>query len=322
MESALLKTPIALLIFNRPEMTRKVFAEIARARPGRLLVVADGPRSPDEDECCRAARAVVEAVDWECEVSTNYAEHNLGCKRRVSSGLDWVFSECEEAIILEDDCVPHPTFFRFCDELLGRYRNDERVPMICGSSFLSGKDARHSYYFSRYGHVWGWATWRRMWQHYDVTIGAWPELRETTWLEDVLGEKAAAAYWGERFDRTYAGEVDTWDYQWFFNCWAQNGLAVVPGSNLVTNIGFGQDATHTKAAVATMSYLPAEPITFPLRHPEIMARDREDDRLAFRRMCPWADPQPGLMNWLRRHISPVLPDPLRKSLSYLRAKLA
>jgi hypothetical protein len=322
MESASLKTPIAFLIFNRPEMTRKVFAEIARAKPERLLIVADGPRTPSESELCRAARAVVAAVDWNCEVLTNYAEVNLGCKRRVSSGLDWVFSLCGEAIILEDDCVPHPTFFRFCEELLERYRDDERVPMICGNSFLSAKPAADRYYFSRYGHVWGWATWRRMWQHYDVTIGAWPQLRETTWLEDVLGEPGAAAYWRSRFEGTYAGEVDTWDYQWFFNCWVQNGLAVIPARNMVTNIGFGEDATHTKAAVETMSYLPAEPMTFPLRHPEIMVRDREEDQLAFRRMCPWADPQPGMANWLRRHVSPVLPDPLRKSLSYLRAKLA
>ncbi|HEX8161041.1 MAG TPA: hypothetical protein VF538_04170 [Pyrinomonadaceae bacterium] len=319
-----MRTPVAFIIFNRPDVTARVFAEIARARPPKLLVVADGPRAdrPGEREACRAARAVVERVDWDCEVLTNFSDVNLGCRGRVSSGITWVFEQVEEAIILEDDCVPDPTFFRYCDELLEKYRDDERVPMICGSSFLPEKPATHSYYFSRYGHVWGWATWRRAWGHYDVSLAAWPELRGTTWLEDVLGEPAAAAYWRERFDATYAGQVDTWDYQWFFTCWAQNGMAVLPSINLVTNVGFGEDATHTKTAVSTMSYLPAGAIPFPLRHPRYMVRSREDDQLAFRRICPWAVPQPGLGGWARRNLSPLLPGPIRKSLSYLRAKSA
>lgn len=322
MDTYAVKTPVVLFIFNRPEETARMFAEVARARPSRLLVVADGPRNEAEAENCNAARRIVEAADWDCELLTNFSETNLGCKRRVSSGLEWVFSQFETAIILEDDCIPDPTFFRYCDELLDKYRHDDRVSMICGSTFLPEKSSPYSYYFSRYGHVWGWATWRRAWSHYDVALKAWPQLRETPWLQDVLGEELAANYWAERFDRTHAGEVDTWDYQWFFNCWSMNGLAAVPKTNLITNIGFGEQATHTKEAVETMSYLPVKAMDFPLQHPPVIERNQTEDAIAFRRMCPWAEPQTGMANWLRRHVSPVLPDSLRRSLSYVRGKRA
>lgn len=156
-----LKTPVAFLIFNRPDTTRRVFAEIAKARPPKLLVVADGPRAdhPDDVEKCAAVRAIIDGIDWDCKVLTNYSDINLGCKRRVSSGLDWVFDTVEEAIILEDDCLPHPAFFRFCEEMLNKYRDDKRIAMISGDNFQFGrKRTEYSYYFSRYPHIWGWAS--------------------------------------------------------------------------------------------------------------------------------------------------------------------
>src|SRR5665648_587346 len=164
-----LKTPVAFIIFNRPETTRRVFAEIAKARPTKLLVIADGPRAthPDDAEKCAVVRAIIDGVDWDCEVLKNYSDVNLGCKRRVSSGLDWVFDTVEEAIILEDDCLPHPTFFRFCEEMLAKYRDDKRIAMISGDNFQFGKKrTEYSYYFSRYTHIWGWASWRRAWDNY------------------------------------------------------------------------------------------------------------------------------------------------------------
>jgi hypothetical protein len=317
-----LRTPVAFLIFNRPDVTARVFAEIARARPAKLLVVADGARADraGEAEACRETRAIVERVDWDCEVLTNFSEVNLGCRRRVSSGITWVFEQVEEAIILEDDCLPDPTFFPFCSELLERFRHDERVSMICGSNFLHGrKPTPDSYYFSRFGHIWGWASWRRAWAHYDADINLWSELRETSWLADTLGDELAARYWRERLDSVRAGEVDTWDYQWFFTWWAQNCLAAVADTNLITNIGFGVDATHTKTAVAAMSELPRSALVFPLQHPAYMARDREIDAYTFRQICPWAMPAPGLGGWLRRNVAPRLPSRVRESLSLLRA---
>jgi hypothetical protein len=319
----MLQTPVAFFIFNRPELTRQVFAEIARARPRRLLVVADGPRNESEAERCAATRAVVAAVDWECEVLTNFSDLNLGCKRRVSSGISWVFEQCAEAIILEDDCIPHPTFFPFCAELLEKYREDERVPMICGSSFHGERlHTSDSYYFSRFGHIWGWASWRRAWQHYDVRIERWPELRETSWLLDLTGDSKTADYWRMIFDKTYAGEIDTWDYQWLFTWWTQNGLAVVPDTNMISNIGFGDDATHTYTAVGTMAHLPTAGMTFPLRHPRDMVRNRETDLYTFTQICPWAQKQPGFRWWLRRHLPPGLREWVRRYLLAQREKPA
>lgn len=310
----MLNAPVAFLVFNRPEPTRKVFAEIARARPRKLLLVADGPRSESEAEKCAEVRAIVSRVDWECEVLTNFADTNMGCKQRVSSGISWVFEQCEAAIIMEDDCIPHPTFFRYCEELLERYADDERVPMICGSSFHRDPPTADSYYFSRFGHVWGWASWRRAWRHYDVGLRSWPKLRETSWLQDILGDEVAANYWRTMFDKTHAGEIDTWDYQWFFSWWAQHGLAIIPAVNLISNVGFGDDATHTHTAVNTMAHRPVAAMDFPLRHPENMTRSLETDLYAFTQICPWAQPQArSIRGWLRRRLPPNLPGVARKA---------
>ena len=279
-----MNTAIALLIFNRPEATRKVFAEIARAKPPKLLVVADGPRAdhPGEEEKVLASRALIEQVDWDCEVLTNFADSNMGCKRRVSSGITWVFESVADAIILEDDCLPDRSFFPFCEELLEKYRADERVTMISGDNFQLGRRRTpYSYYLSRYVHVWGWASWRRAWQHYDVEMKLWPELRDTNWLSDLLGDERAAQYWRQIFDNVYAGAIDTWDYQWSFACWSQNGLSVLPEVNLVSNIGFGHQATHTKASNSQMENLPREEMAFPLLHPPYMVRNSEADHFFF-----------------------------------------
>jgi len=276
-----LKTPVAFLIFNRPDTTARVFAEIARAKPPKLLVVADGPRPdrPGEAEKCAAARAIIEQADWPCEVLTNYSEVNLGCKRRVSSGLDWVFSSVEEVIILEGDCLPHPTFFRFCEELLDKYRDDERVMMISGNNFQFGrKRTEYSYYFSRYTHIWGWATWRRAWQYYDVNMELWPEIRDGGWLRDWLGNKNSARYWETILEKVYRGEIDTWDYGWTFACWIQNALTILPSVNLVSNIGFDPEATHTTGH-SKFANMKTEPMKFPLSHPPYVLRDSVADSI-------------------------------------------
>jgi hypothetical protein len=172
-----LSTPVAFLIFNRATTTERVFAEIARAKPRQLLLIADGPRPDREEEAdrCAATRAIVDQVNWDCQVLKNYADCNLGCKKRVSSGLDWVFRNVEEAIILEDDCLPHPTFFRFCQEMLEKYRSDTRIMQICGFNALYEQQSLpYSYYFSKFGPIWGWASWRRAWEHYDVDMKLWP----------------------------------------------------------------------------------------------------------------------------------------------------
>ena len=230
-------TPVAFLIFNRPDVTARVFEAIRAARPPVLLVVADGPRPdrPGEAERCDAARRVVHDVDWPCRVLTNFAERNMGCRRRIASGLTWVFEQVESAIIVEDDCLPDPTFFPYCHDLLERYRDDRRVFMISGDNFQQGRPARtdDAYYFSRYAHIWGWAAWRRSWESYDVDLGLWPQVRDGGWLRDALTDDGAVAYWTRVFDRVHAGQVDTWDYQLQFAQWLNHGLTAVPRTNLV-----------------------------------------------------------------------------------------
>jgi hypothetical protein len=274
-----LTTPVALLVFNRPDTTARVFESIRAARPPRLLVVADGPRAgrAGEEELCRRTRAVVERVDWPCEVATSYSDVNLGCRVRISSGLDWVFQEVEEAIVLEDDCLPEPSFYRYCEELLARYRADERIMVVSGTSYQFGvRNGPYSYYFSRYPHVWGWASWRRAWRLYDVEMRLWPAFRDEGWLEQLHDRRLVRGFWRRMLDETHAGANATWDYQLAFACQAHHGLSITPGVNLVRNIGFGPQATRTRRK-NRFAEMPTEPMAFPLLHPPHMVRHREAD---------------------------------------------
>jgi hypothetical protein len=280
METWQLNTPVAFLIFNRPHTTERVFAEIARARPPKLLVVADGPRSdrPGEALLCAQTRAIVERIDWDCEVLTNFAEQNMGCKKRIASGIDWIFSQVPEAIILEDDCLPEQSFFRFCEEMLIRYRDDERVGMVSGGNLQFGRRrGDSSYYFSRYTHIWGWATWRRAWQHYDRDIEQWPAFRQEGWVQQLFDRPGEKLYWEHSFELVHEGKLDTWDCSWTFASLLRGMLQIVPNVNLISNIGFGADATHTHV-VGEHANMPTAPIDFPLVHPQFVLANTEADR--------------------------------------------
>ncbi|MDO9302517.1 MAG: hypothetical protein Q7T89_14115 [Anaerolineales bacterium] len=274
-----MKTPVAFIIFNRPDTTARVFEEIRRAKPPKLLIIADGPRlnRPSEAERVTATRAIVERVDWQCEVLENYSDINLGCKRRVSSGLDWVFETVEEAIILEDDCLPHPTFFRFCEELLEKYRDDERVMHISGDNFQFGrKRSEASYYFSRYAHVWGWASWRRAWQYYDVQMKQWADIEtKERFLRD-FANMAEKRFWKAKWNGVLAGKIDTWDFQWAFACMARKSLSIAPNINLVSNIGFGAASTNT-SRVSLLADIPTAAMEFPLVPPGLFTKDIDAD---------------------------------------------
>ncbi|MDJ0579615.1 TylF/MycF/NovP-related O-methyltransferase [Crocosphaera sp.] len=271
-----LTTPVAFLIFKRPELTQKVFNAIAQVKPRKLLVVADGPASEEDEEKCRKTRAIIQQVDWDCEVLTNLSDKNLGCQQRISSGLNWVFSQVEEAIILEDDCLPDLSFFKFCQTLLDYYRHDERIMHISGNNFQLGQSrTQDSYYFSQYPHIWGWATWRRAWKHYDVTMKDWPEFRQSDSLASVFPDSHEQKYWTDLLERTYQGEINTWDFPWGYSCWAQNGLTILPDVNLVTNIGFGIDATFKKEN-HPLANLPRQSIE-KIKHPEFVMVNQEAD---------------------------------------------
>jgi hypothetical protein len=215
--------PITLIIFNRPEKTRKLFKIIKNVQPKELFVIADGPRNniPGEKNLCDLTRSIIHDIDWECKLYTNFSADNLGCGKRPATGVSWVFENVEKAIILEDDCIPHPSFFKYCEELLEKYADDERVMMISGDNFQSGNmRTRYSYYFSIFTHIWGWATWRRAWNYFDYTISLWPEIKNTYLLKNFFNNPIHINYWETLFDKVYNDKFKTyWDYQWLLSCW-------------------------------------------------------------------------------------------------------
>ncbi len=276
-----MRTAVLFLIFNRPDTTEQVFQAIRQARPPRLYVAADGARPDRAGEVarCELARRIAMAVDWPCEVFTLFRQANLGCRRAVSQGITWFFDQEGEGIILEDDVIPDPSFFAYCEELLERYRSNSEVMMVSGNNFHGSNYAPEtSYFFTRYTRIWGWASWRRAWQEYDVSMTQWPRVRATDLLHRLGdGDRDFVSYWTRIFDATYDGKVDTWDYQWLFATMLREALAISPSRNLVRNIGFAPDATHTKDVTAMGANLPLESMNFPLKHPERVLRDAAAD---------------------------------------------
>jgi len=196
----------------------------------------------------------------------------------VSSAIDWFFENEEEGIILEDDCLPCQSFFWFCEELLDRYRGDVRIMAVSGDNFQKAPARNEfSYYFSRFNHCWGWASWRRAWLHYEKDMQSWPYILDNGYMQDILLDKAATKYWSKMFETAYRNEIDSWAYRWTFSCWVQNGLTVLPNVNLVSNIGFDEDATHTTGKDNANSKIPVFNLLFPLKHPKWMIRDDRAD---------------------------------------------
>ena len=292
-----LETAVLFLVFNRPDTTKRVFEAIRATRPTRLYIAADGPRSdrPGEAEKCAAVRNIATAVDWPCEVYTLIRNNNLGCKRAVSGAITWFFEHEDAGIILEDDCVPHLDFFEFCSNLLDRYANDDRVSVITGNNFQNGQiRGESSYYFSKYNHCWGWATWRRAWQHYQDNIDFWPEWKHSIEWTRVCSDGVERRYWENIFDKVYAGGINScWDYPWTACVWKHRGLTATPNVNLVSNIGFGAEATHTSSADNALSAIATKALG-ALRHPTSVDHDSVADRYVFdhvfggrRQRFPW-----------------------------------
>ncbi|MBL8132605.1 MAG: glycosyltransferase family 2 protein [Anaerolineae bacterium] len=265
-----LNTPVAFFIFRRPDTTQRVFDVISAVKPRKLFLIADGPRNADEAALVAQTRAIFAHIDWECDVRTNFAEVNLGLKVRVSSGLDWVFDQVENAIILEDDCLPHPSFFPFCEWLLQHYRDDERVMHISGDYFHAPLRLPTDVYFSRYPYIWGWATWRRAWARYDVKMKQWEDPSVRSAVLSRFQSRSVRRFWQHTFDKVASGTLNTWDYQWTFACLAHHGLAINPAVNLITNIGFGADSTNTIESANILANLSVEPVRVPPRLPPSM----------------------------------------------------
>lgn len=271
-----LETPVVLIIFNRPKTTEKVLNSIRKVRPRKLFLIADGPRKNhfgDAKLCAKAREIAEQQIDWDCTISKNYSNYNLGCAKRVSSGLDWVFKSVDKAIILEDDCVPDMTFYPFCEVLLDKYEFDERIMSISGQNVQFGKNkTEYSYYFSAFHHCWGWATWKRAWKHFDFEMSLWEIQKAEAQLSHVLQHKKYISTWAKRLEATKKANINSWANRWMYACWMQSGLSVVASRNLVSNIGFNDNSTNTKASNSRYSYMDAETIDFPLTHPPYVFR--------------------------------------------------
>lgn len=292
-----LNTPVVAIVFNRPRETARLLKSLAQIKPGLLFVIGDGPRTgkPADSENVKEVRALFHKLPWNCEVRADWSDTNMGCHRRVSSGLTWVFSNVPEAIILEDDCIPDQTFFPFCEELLVRFRDDRRVASICGTNYLphASPAGDPSYYFSNYNLFWGWATWKRAWDLYDDSMGFMQSPHFTARLRQITGSRRGVFYWKWILQLVREGRRSSWGFRWLLSMWRQNGLCIFPSTSLVENVGLGGNATHT--ANSAYSLQPCRPMTFPLIHPtDVFAHPAYDLELensfysrSFRQRLKW-----------------------------------
>jgi hypothetical protein len=291
------QAPVATVLFNRPDKSRRVFEKIRAVKPAKIYLIADGPRPGNQRDAenCPKARSVFEAVDWDCQVLKNFSEANIGCGQRIFTGFSWVFQREERAILLEDDCVPDESFFPFCDELLEKYEKDSRVMMIAGSNIKGTWDSGKSYHFAKFGCIHGWATWKRAWEKVDMNLKLWNDPRTKELLKGKLGSWLFY-FLGKNYDRLVdRGEnAPYWDYQFDFARFVNNGLAVVPSVNLVTNIGFGPESTNTKDEKSRAANIPTSPLKFPMNHPSVIIEDRRYDKIVASVLFP---KRPILILW-------------------------
>lgn len=277
--------PILFLIFNRLDEARMVFTKIREAKPARLYLASDGPRTEmvGEEETVKSVRNyVVKNIDWPCKVNTLFREKNLGCRLAVSGAIQWFFEHEKMGIILEDDCLPSTSFFSFCDKMLKTYKDDERVMMISGTNFKGiWKNYRSSYFFSSFGGIWGWATWRRAWEHYDVKMGLWSETEIRGLVLKSISGFFARYLRKQVYDLTFRNKIDTWDYQWSFSRLCNSGMSVVPSKNLVKNIGFGEKSTHTVKWPRHFKNTENLELSFPLKNPKVIVPDKDYDKVFF-----------------------------------------
>lgn len=298
----LFHTPILFLIFKRPDTTKKVFEAIRKVRPARLFVAADGPRPhvDGEAERCEETRRVATQVDWPCEVQTLFRDENLGCGRAVSGAITWFFEHVPEGIILEDDTLPSSDFFPFCAELLERYRNDNRIMEISAVSLPSPRVSRNenSYYFSNWENIWGWATWKRAWDHYDYSMKKYEAVIRDRFFHDQYASIFEQYYLRHAYNKAYYEneKLTSWSYQWSFARKINSGLVIIPTKNMVVNLGLANEATNTHST--RLGFLKFEKLDFPLRHPDIVMHDRVTDDEVFRKH--FTSPYTRMRHRLRR----------------------
>ena len=242
-----MKKPVLFLIFNRPDLTNHVFETIKLYKPNKLYIAADGPRNnkSSDIQLCEETRKIVDKINWDCEVKTLFRNENIGCKMNVSNGIDWFFENEENGIILEDDVVPNIDFFNFCEYCLNKYAEDTRIMMITGTNFLSDTDFDSTYFYSKHFSIWGWATWKRAWKYYDISMQKWNDPKVKSDIKYMFNGNYIWKHFNYTFDSLSTYYIDTWDIQWVFSCIINNGYCITPKVNLISNIGV--DGTHSKS---------------------------------------------------------------------------
>jgi hypothetical protein len=309
-----LTTPVLFIAFKRYEASKAVMEAIRTARPPRLYFACDGPRNEAERADCDLVRSLTALVDWPCELHTRFSETNQSVKFGPPAALDWFFGQEEEGIVLEDDCRPAQSFFWFCQELLERYRHDERIWIVIGNNLMTewAVTGQDSYYFSNhgYGAYWGWASWRRMWQQYDLHMRQWPALRDSGLLDGHYLTRGEMRQANSLLEQSWNGRIHSWDFQLDFGRIANGALNIIPNTNLVRNIGFGDHSTHTMSERDPRNKENLQELQFPLRHPRFFLVDAERDLAYFSRYI-----EPNRFRRFKDAIKGLLPGGLDKALT-------
>lgn len=315
-----LNTPVLLIAFNRYDSTRQVMEAIRQARPPRLYFACDGPRNDQERARCERVRSLVELVDWPCELRTRFSDANLGVKHGEASAMTWFWENEQEGIVLEDDTLPVQSFFWYCQELLERYRDDERIWCIMGNNLMSEWPAKDpgAYYFSAhgYGAYWGWAGWRRVWKHYDVDMKDWPEVYRSGTILGHFMDRGEAREAYKLFHHTHVGDIRSWDYQFDLGRILNHALSIIPNTNLIRNIGFGAEGTHTVSEADRRNKVDEAEIGLPLVHPRHMLVDVERDLAYFERYI-----RPTLFRRVKNRIKNLLPEGMDAAITPFFSRL-
>ncbi len=306
-----MKIPILFIIFNRLDTAKKVFEAIRNYRPSHLFVAADGARSEKQGEAavCEEVRSwVLQHIDWDCEIKTLFQEKNLGCGEAPAKAITWFFEQVEEGIVLEDDCLPHPDFFLFCEKLLPYYRTNNAISIISGCNFDKANEysTDDSYFYSVFPYTWGWASWRRNWQNYDYNLTEWKSIKSKKFLRRLFSEKKYQQPWVETFNSlSHTGKKDIWDFQFFFQCFKRKQLSIVPNVNLISNIGCNENGTHTLNADNPKANIPLQSMPFPLKHPQRFERNYGYDE-ALQKMNYGEVEQVSLFKMVKRFVKRII----------------
>jgi hypothetical protein len=317
-----LQTPVLLITYKRLDTTMRVLDRISAVRPVKLYIASNAPNplsAGDDVKVNTVRNAIKEKINWPCKVVSLFRTEHLSAKHSISSAITWFFEQETEGIILEDDCLVDTSFFYFAQECLERYRNDERVMQIGASNFQQGRKWNESsFYFSRYNHIWGWASWKRAWQHFDLSLKSLDKQDFKRNVAEIFKRPQDKTYWSAMFDYVKSGNIDTWDYQWMFSMWAKKGSSIIPQVNLVENIGFGVDATNTLNPTKDILLLKAGAVYFPLKHPEHVSIEENADAITSDTFFHISK------SYRRRHLKIIiaskLPPGLKRSLKKLLLK--